>query len=327
MQVLFGASALSPFKANKLLSTLQQSIPEVSAVSARFIHFLDCSTDFDAASSNELQSLLAYGALADALPQVSLLRVVVPRPGTISPWSSKATDILTNCGLTQVSRVERGIQYELQTSGALSDDDRLKLDALIHDRMTQVVLDGTDDAEVLFHHAEPAAMSSIDILGSGITELERANKELGLALADDEIEYLYQRFSELQRNPNDVELMMFAQANSEHCRHKIFNASWTIDGEEQTNSLFGMIRNTHQQSPDNVLSAYSDNAAVMSGQSAGRFFPEPDTGIYAYHAEPIHILMKVETHNHPTAIAPYPGAATGDGCRYRQGAVGRSGEA
>jgi phosphoribosylformylglycinamidine synthase len=324
MQVLFGASALSTFKATKLLSALQQTLPEVLSISARYVHFLDCSADFDAAACDELNSLLDYGEPAGTLPKVDLRRIVVPRPGTISPWSSKATDILGNCGLNQVARVERGVLYELAVAEGLSVAAQRTLDAMLHDRMTQVVLDSEEQAEVLFQHAQPAPMKSIDILGSGKDALTQANEEMGLALAVDEIDYLYERFSELQRNPNDVELMMFAQANSEHCRHKIFNASWSIDGEEQPNSLFGMIRNTHKQSPQNVLSAYSDNAAVMGGHKAGRFFPEPDSGVYAYHSEEIHILMKVETHNHPTAIAPYPGAATGSGGEIRdEGATGK----
>ncbi len=324
MQVLFGASALSSFKATKLLTTLQQSIPEVLGIRASYVHFLDCPADFVAASSTELLSLLDYGAQSEALPSVELQRVVVPRPGTISPWSSKATDILRNCGLQQVTRVERGVVYELHLQNALATPARQLLDSLIHDRMTQSVLGSPEDADVLFRHAEPAPLRSVDILGKGIEELQQANAEMGLALAEDEIEYLFQRFSDLQRNPNDVELMMFAQANSEHCRHKIFNASWSIDGQQQANSLFGMIRNTHKQTPDNVLSAYSDNAAVMGGHVAGRFFPAPDSGVYAYHSEAIHILMKVETHNHPTAIAPHPGAATGAGGEIRdEGATGK----
>lgn len=324
MQVLFGASALSTFKAGKLLTSLQQSIPEVRAIAARYVHFLECGADFDAAGSQQLDSLLAYGAEPTSLDQPALRRVVVPRPGTISPWSSKATDILCNCGLSQVNRVERGVLYEFELSSPLSLAELSRLDALLHDRMTQVVLEDCESAAVLFQHAPPAALRSVDILAQGKQALSDANVEMGLALAEDEIDYLFQRFSELQRNPNDVELMMFAQANSEHCRHKIFNASWSIDGEQQPNSLFGMIRNTHQKTPDNVLSAYSDNAAVMAGHVAGRFFPEPDSGVYAYHAEPIHILMKVETHNHPTAIAPHPGAATGAGGEIRdEGATGR----
>ncbi|CAN0426010.1 unnamed protein product, partial [Discosporangium mesarthrocarpum] len=250
--------------------------------------------------------------------------VVVPRPGTISPWSSKATDILRNCGLAQVHRVERGVQYELVSATALAAGDLATLDQALHDRMTQTVLDGTHQAEVLFKSAQPAAMRSIDALGRGREALVAANTDMGLALAADEIDYLAERFTALGRNPNDVELMMFAQANSEHCRHKIFNASWSIDDKMQPHSLFGMIRHTHERSPDQVLSAYSDNAAVMSGHEGGRFFPAGEQQVYAYHQEPVHILMKVETHNHPTAIAPHPGAATGSGGEIRdEGATGR----
>ncbi|GAB5499685.1 MAG: phosphoribosylformylglycinamidine synthase [Pseudohongiellaceae bacterium] len=325
MQVLFGASALSEFKADKLLATLQKKFPDIQAVQARYVHFLDCAPEFDAAASEQIGLLLAYGNENPALaPLGGLLRVVVPRPGTISPWSSKATDILHNCGLTQVHRVERGLQYELVSASKLQASTLSALDLLLHDRMTQSVLDDTGQAEVLFQCAEPASLRSVDLLGQGREALAAANAELGLALADDEIDYLADRFGALGRNPNDVELMMFAQANSEHCRHKIFNASWSIDGELQPHSLFAMIRHTHAQSPDNVLSAYSDNAAVMSGHQGGRFFPNSDDQRYVYHQEPVHILMKVETHNHPTAIAPHPGAATGSGGEIRdEGATGR----
>ena len=197
-------------------------------------------------------------------------RVVVPRPGTISPWSSKATDIVHNCGLTQVERVERGIVYlvDLQTDLNLFADDTAELDSLLHDRMTQAVLNEVEEAGCLFSSAEPQSLNSIDILSAGKQALDDAVSYLGLALADDEVDYLYQSFIELNRNPNDVELMMFAQANSEHCRHKIFNASWTIDGVDQHKSLFSMIRNTHEISPAGVLSAYSDNAAVMAGHDS-----------------------------------------------------------
>lgn len=325
MQVLPGASALSTFKADKLLAHLQKSFPDLHSLQARFVHFLDCEADFDAAASTRIRQLLAYGkAYSDGAASAGLMRVVVPRPGTISPWSSKATDILRNCGLQQVRRVERGILYEFVLGSKLDGAALATLDQALHDRMTQTVLDDLDQALVLFKSAEPAPMRSVDVLGQGRAALLAANSEMGLALADDEIDYLADRFASLGRNPNDVELMMFAQANSEHCRHKIFNASWTIDGEQQPHSLFEMIRHTYERSPANVLSAYADNAAVMTGHESGRFFPDGDQGIYRYHREPVHILMKVETHNHPTAIAPYPGAATGSGGEIRdEGATGR----
>jgi phosphoribosylformylglycinamidine synthase len=333
MQAMFGAVALSAFKNSKLLHTLQAKIPPVKAVHAQFVHFVNFKTDLSVDQLGVLQSLLSYGDSTDIIVggRVSIApskvqRVVVPRPGTISPWSSKATDIVHNCGLTQVERVERGIVYlvDLQTDLNLNADDTAELDSLLHDRMTQAVLNEVEEAGCLFSSAEPQSLNSIDILSAGKQALNDANTTLGLALADDEVDYLYQSFIELNRNPNDVELMMFAQANSEHCRHKIFNASWAIDGVDQPKSLFSMIKNTHEISPAGVLSAYSDNAAVMTGHDSHRFFPEFESKEYSYHAEPIHILMKVETHNHPTAIAPFPGASTGSGGEIRdEGATGK----
>ncbi len=318
MQVLYGGTALSPFKTANLLSELQAVSPALGSVSARFVHFLE----FDKLTQIERQTLdvlLRYGAAwvndASAGP-VSCL--VVPRPGTISPWSSKATDILRNCGLAHLGRIERGIVYyfdaELFSPG---------WEPLIHDRMTQAILPDTEDAACLFEHREPRPMASIDVLRGGRDSLLRANRDMALALAPDEIDYLYENFRALDRNPTDVELMMFAQANSEHCRHKIFNAAWTIDGERKEHSLFDMIRHTYRTSPAGVLSAYKDNAAVMEGHEAERFFPDPNTHGYGYSREAVHILMKVETHNHPTAIAPFPGASTGSGGEIRdEGATG-----
>lgn len=328
MQVMFGAAALSAFKSSKLLVSLQAKLPQVKAFSAQFVHFLDCTAQLSKHDLEVVHALLHYGAgfrpegaAADSGEQ--LTRVVVPRPGTISPWSSKASDILHNCGLSMVDRVERGTLFSVTVDRALSASELAVLDELLHDRMTQAILGDVEQATCLFRHAEPQAMVSVDVLGKGKTALIEANSELGLALAEDEIDYLQQQFTDLGRNPNDIELMMFAQANSEHCRHKIFNADWTIDGERQEHSLFGMIRNTHQKSPDGVLSAYSDNAAVMKGHDSVRFFPNPESKQYGYNEEPVHILMKVETHNHPTAIAPFPGASTGSGGEIRdEGATG-----
>ena len=328
MQVMFGAAALSAFKTSKLLVSLQAQIPAIVAVSAQFVHLLDQSSDLDTHSTEILQSLLHYGSpyagVGDSGNAFQFERIVIPRPGTISPWSSKATDIVLNCGLQQVSRVERVTVYTVHLSALLNPAEKTLLDELLHDRMTQVVIDRLDSAQILFQHAQPQPVNAVTIVQDGKAALHAANKSMGLALAEDEIDYLYQRFTELGRNPNDIELMMFAQANSEHCRHKIFNASWSIDGKQQPHSLFGMIRNTHKQSPRNVLSAYSDNAAVMRGHTADRFFPDSDSRQYGYMHEPVHILMKVETHNHPTAIAPFPGAATGSGGEIRdEGATGR----
>ncbi|MDX1492312.1 MAG: phosphoribosylformylglycinamidine synthase [Pseudohongiellaceae bacterium] len=328
MLVLPGVSALSPFRKAKLLSTLQTQIPAVRDLSARYIHFAECSQDLPPEEMSALETLLDYGTaeqiVSSQAPASATLRVVVPRVGTISPWSTKATDIVEHCGLSKVVRIERGVAYYLEVDGDVSPSDLKQIDACIHDRMTQGVLGSFEEAEKLFQHAEPRPLTSVPILERGKEALVQANDDMGLALASDEIDYLFDSFNHLNRNPNDVELMMFAQANSEHCRHKIFNASWEVDGEAQEKSLFGMIRNTHETSPAGVLSAYKDNAAVMTGSFAPRFFPEPDSKAYEYSEEAIHILMKVETHNHPTAIAPFPGAATGNGGEIRdEGATGR----
>lgn len=247
---------------------------------------------------------------------------VMPRAGTISPWASKATDIARRCGFDAVQRVERVIAY--QFSSGLDVPSRDKVAALLHDRMVESVVTGTDAFDSLFIRGHPRPGAPVDLLDRGRTALEQANSALGLALTDDEIDYLLTGYRELGRNPSDTELMMFAQANSEHCRHKIFNASWIIDGDAQAHSLFDMIRHTHAEAPEGVLSAYSDNAAVVSGHTAGRLAPDSIRGEYRYRSAPVHLLMKVETHNHPTAIAPFPGAGTGVGGEIRdEGAVGR----
>jgi len=324
MLTLPGASALSAFTRHKLLSNLQLINSDLNSVHARFVHFADTSTELEASDLLLLDRLLQYGPAADRNPEVklanSLCVLVVPRPGTISPWSSKATDIARNCGLKKILRLERGIQFYLTGAGR---EDLPALLPLLHDRMTQSVLFTMEDAQSLFNKAAPRTLQSVDVMATGEDAIRAANKALGLALADDEIAYLTDSFTELGRNPNDIELMMFAQANSEHCRHKIFNASWSLGDDVQENSLFGMIRNTYKMNSEGVLSAYKDNAAVFEGYAAGRFFPEPDSRVYAFHQEPIHILIKVETHNHPTAIAPYPGASTGAGGEIRdEGATG-----
>ena len=327
MQAMFGATALSAFKSTNLLRSLRTSLPSVESLSAQFVHFVDCEADFVAAESSEMISLLEYGPKPSGVSKEkslgSSIRLVIPRPGTISPWSSKATDILHNCGLTQVCRIERGTLFRINTKNLLDERDMHLLDSFLHDRMTQIVLNDIESAAILFDSADPTPMQSVDILAQGKSALLKANVAMGLALADEEIDYLFDRFGELERNPTDIELMMFAQANSEHCRHKIFNASWNIDGKQQDKSLFAMIRNTHRQSPSGVLSAYTDNAAVINGHYGERFFPAPESKQYTFTPEAIHILMKVETHNHPTAIAPFPGASTGSGGEIRdEGATG-----
>ena len=321
MLTLRGAPALSDFRLRKLTTQLAGELGRDLGINAVFLHFVDIEGELDAGAREVLERLLDYGPAHGDSNDAGRLFLVVPRPGTISPWSSKATDIAHNCGLTQIRRIERGVAYRV--TGALSDAEVSAVAARLHDRMTQIVLDATDKAECLFDHASPKPFVSVDVLGGGRAALAAANAELGLALSDDEIDYLVESFTALGRNPSDVELMMFAQANSEHCRHKIFNASWAIDGVHKPNSLFAMIRNTAERSPHNVLSAYRDNAAVIRGGDGYRFYPDAHSGVYGRHDEAIHILMKVETHNHPTAISPDPGAATGVGGEIRdEGATG-----
>ncbi|MBG0843525.1 phosphoribosylformylglycinamidine synthase [Pseudomonas chengduensis] len=322
MLILRGAPALSAFRHGKLLEQLTSKVPAVTGLYAEFAHFADVTGVLNADEEQVLARLLKYGPSVPVQEPSGKLFLTIPRFGTISPWSSKASDIARNCGLAKVQRLERGIAYYV--SGELSEADSAAVAALLHDRMTQLVLSALEDAAALFSHAEPKPLTAVDVLGGGRAALEQANQDLGLALAEDEIDYLVKSFNDLGRNPHDIELMMFAQANSEHCRHKIFNASWDIDGESQDKSLFGMIKNTYQMHSEGVLSAYKDNASVIEGFTAGRFFPNPDTREYGASVEPVHILMKVETHNHPTAIAPFPGASTGSGGEIRdEGATGR----
>lgn len=322
---LRGAPALSDFRVQKLLAQCAELALPVTDVYAEFAHFAKLNTALATNEASVLQQLLTYGpTIEEHEPQGQFL-LVTPRPGTISPWSSKATDIAHNCGLTQVDRLERGLAYYITLSdgASLTVEQKTQLTSLLHDRMMESVFTDFSDAEQLFASSEPGKLTAIDIENGGKNALVQANIELGLALATDEVSYLFENFTKLGRNPHDIELYMFAQANSEHCRHKIFNADWTIDGEKQPKSLFKMIRNTHEINPDFVLSAYKDNAAVMVGNKGGRFFPNPQTNVYGYSHEDIQILMKVETHNHPTAISPYPGAATGSGGEIRdEGATG-----
>ncbi|WP_145599750.1 phosphoribosylformylglycinamidine synthase [Yersinia frederiksenii] len=323
MEILRGSPALSAFRITKLLSRCQDANLPVDDIYAEYVHFADVSAPLSADEHARLQRLLQYGpSLPEHAPQGRLL-LVTPRPGTISPWSSKATDIAHNCALPQVLRLERGLAFYIQ-SPALNDSQWQQLSALLHDRMMETVFTDLQQAEQLFSHHQPAPVQRVDILAQGRSALEQANAKLGLALAPDEIDYLLAAFTGLGRNPTDIELYMFAQANSEHCRHKIFNADWIIDGVAQPKTLFKMIKNTFEHTPDYVLSAYKDNAAVMEGSQVGRFFAAPENGVYGYHQEAAHILMKVETHNHPTAISPWPGAATGSGGEIRdEGATGR----
>ncbi len=321
-----GTPALSEFRQQKLFQELRVKLTALQDVYAEYIHFAQLSEQLSSAEEERLQQVLHYGP-GNATREVSGIQyLVVPRVGTISPWSTKATDIARHCGLEKVLRLERGTRWVFQfaESASLSEADNTLLLSTIHDRMTESVLDGPEDAAVLFDKEEPAPLTVIDVLKGGRESLDRANTELGLAMSDDEIEYLVENYQALDRNPTDIELMMFAQANSEHCRHKIFNADWIIDRKQKQKSLFGMIRNTHDQQPVGTVVAYSDNSSIIEGADFGRFFPDPYSRKYEYHEEETHILMKVETHNHPTAISPFPGAATGSGGEIRdEGATGR----
>jgi phosphoribosylformylglycinamidine synthase len=317
-----GGTALSKFRLDKLNGSLQSARPGLSVVAAQHWHFVEVGRDPTAEERQTLERLLRYGPAAPPAAHLGgRMFLVTPRLGTISPWSSKATDIARQCGLEGlVRRVERGTAFHLEgAAGELA-----AALPFLHDRMTEAVLPALDDAELLFRHIAPKPLAVIDILARGRAALEQANAAMGLALSLDELDYLLAHFTGLRRNPTDVELTMFAQANSEHCRHKIFNASWVVDGQAMPQSLFQMIRETEKASPWGTVSAYSDNAAVMEGRIVRRFMVEPGTGRYVYQDDRTHTLMKVETHNHPTAISPFPGAATGSGGEIRdEGATGR----
>lgn len=332
MLILPGSNALSAFRTQGLLSQLQAIDASIASIKGRFLHFIDSTAELGQDETGRLNALLNYGEpFSGDAPGDRF--VVIPRFGTISPWSSKATDIARNCGMAQIRRIERGVSYHItMKSGLFSPAKMLSgasveaVDALLHDRMTEMVLRSADHASGLFRELASNSLETIDLLVGGKQALENANTELGLALSDDEIDYLLNAFNQLKRNPTDVELMMFAQANSEHCRHKIFNADWTIDGEKQEKSLFAMIRNTHQLHPRGTVVAYSDNSSVIEGATVSRFYPRgaAEGNVYAASEELTHILMKVETHNHPTAISPFPGASTGAGGELRdEGATGR----
>ncbi|GAB2473183.1 phosphoribosylformylglycinamidine synthase [Comamonas humi] len=331
-----GGNALSAFRAQQLQTALAAIHPKITGIAARFVHLVATQTEPAAAGRERLQALLTYGD-PYAGPEDGVALFVTPRLGTISPWASKATDIARNCGL-EVFRVERITEYRISLKSGLlggtpelSAEQTAQIAALLHDRMTESVFATQAEAEQLFSTLQAQPMEFVDVLGGGRAALETANKQWGLALADDEIEYLVDAFKGLKRNPTDVELMMFAQANSEHCRHKIFNANFTIDGVAQEKSLFGMIRNTEQLSPQHTVVAYADNASIMEGHAVERFVAKFDSKAGAASAPSYqktsatnHVLMKVETHNHPTAISPFPGASTGAGGEIRdEGATGR----
>ncbi|WP_301670199.1 phosphoribosylformylglycinamidine synthase [Neisseria benedictiae] len=322
---LRGVTALSDFRVEKLLQKAAAlGLPEVK-LSSEFWYFVGSEKALDAATVEKLQALLAAQSVKET-PEAREglhLFLVTPRLGTISPWASKATNIAENCGLAGIERIERGMAVWLE--GALTDEQKQQWAALLHDRMTESVLPDFQTASKLFHHLESETFSTVDVLGGGKEALVKANTEMGLALSADEIDYLVENYQALNRNPSDVELMMFAQANSEHCRHKIFNADFVLNGEKQPKSLFGMIRDTHNAHPEGTVVAYKDNSSVIEGTKIERFYPNAaENQGYRFHEEDTHIIMKVETHNHPTAIAPFAGAATGAGGEIRdEGATGK----
>jgi phosphoribosylformylglycinamidine synthase len=312
-----GANALHAFRLDKLNARLREAVPPASVLGARFHHFIEAERELSRDERGVLDRLLAYGEAAIDPRGVGNVVLVVPRIGTISPWSSKATDIAHSCGLSVLRRIERGVAYNV-TGGSLE-----QVAAYLHDRMTESVLASLDQARELFRHVAPKPLATIALRARGRVAMEEANAALGLALAPDEIDYLLAYYVGLGRDPTDVEVTMFAQANSEHCRHKIFNSRWIVDGSAKERSLFQMIRTTHAANPQGTVVAYADNAAIMEGRTIERFFVGAD-GRYAYSTDATHTLMKVETHNHPTAISPFPGAATGSGGEIRdEGATGR----
>ncbi len=322
MLQLPGPMAETAFRLRRLSVQLAAHCPAVRGVAVRYVHFAHTERDLSNAERAILDALLTYGNKAE-LANGGRELIVVPRLGTISPWASKATDIARICGLP-IHRLERGRLYSLDLTAPLSPEELQSLLPLVHDRMTESALSDPVTEALLFAGHSPPPLRHIGLLREGAKALADANTELGLALSDDEVQYLADQFEALQRDPTDVELMMFAQANSEHCRHKVFNADWIIDGKPADRSLFEMIKNTHAHAPEGVLSAYTDNAAVVAGSEAAWFFADPRTHIYGYSDEPAHLVLKVETHNHPTAISPFPGAATGSGGEIRdEGATGR----
>lgn len=320
-----GGSALSDFRATALLRRLREVVPCIEGVTARYLHLVASTAELDEATAGRVRELLTYGepAVEDTSGSAAVV-LVAPRLGTISPWASKATDIAHNCGLA-VERVERVTEYRLATAEPLTDEQWLACAAVLHDRMTQSVLVSADDLAGLFAEREGAALERVDIAGRGREALVEANAAWGLALSEDEVDYLVEAFTRLERNPTDVELMMFAQANSEHCRHKIFNADFVVDGQAQEKSLFGMIRHTEAVAGEGTVVAYKDNASIMTGGRITRWLPEqPGASRYTEREDEVHVLMKVETHNHPSAISPFPGASTGAGGEIRdEGATGR----
>ena len=318
-----GPVALSGFRQQKLLADLRDVWLALTTSRPCYCYFIDVACQPETAALDRLRDLLLDDEPVAEIAAAAQQLIVVPRAGTISPWSSKATDIAIACGLDWVRRIERGISYSITAAQALDASALQRARHLLLDRMTDDLLNDPEQAAALFSSQAAARVAVIPLARAGRPALEQANSELGLALSDDEIDYLVDNYARLRRDPTDAELMMFAQANSEHCRHKIFNAEWIIDGAARTEQLFAMIRSTTAAAPVGVISAYSDNAAVIAGSRGQRMLADARTREYRYSAEDIHILMKVETHNHPTAISPFPGAATGNGGEIRdEGATG-----
>ncbi|KEY90770.1 phosphoribosylformylglycinamidine synthase [Candidatus Photodesmus katoptron] len=324
MRIFRGSSVFSKFRISKIMKLCHVSNVPVSDIYAEFVHFVNLVSDLNSDEIEKLKKLLKYGSNVRQESPNGFLILVTPRLGTISSWSSKSTDIAKNCGLSKILRLERGIAYYLKSSSKFTKVQMSTLVGILHDPMMESVFHNFKSASALFKILNPSPIISVDIFSNGRFEIEKLNSTLGLALSNLEIDYLLEVFiNKLKRNPTDIELMMFAQVNSEHCRHKIFNSTWIIDGIRQEKTPFQMIQNTFKMTPDYILSAYEDNSAVMEGSEVGRFFPYVRTHHYGYNQEKVHILMKVETHNHPTAISPWPGAATGSGGEIRdEGATG-----
>ncbi len=324
---LRGSQAYSDFRLQKLLDAVRTEFPQVQSIDSEYQHLVKLKASDDSLNDqelNDLQRLLSYGPSMQEVEHVGQRVYVLPRFGTISPWSTKASDIVAHCNIDKVARVERGIAFYITAQPELSSDELLNVAKFMHDPMTESVITDLDDAAQLFTEELPKPLLEVPLLQEGASALEQANETLGLALSGDEIEYLVTQYQDLEKNPTDVELMMFAQVNSEHCRHKIFNADWIVDGVEKEHSLFRMIRETHMRNAKGTIVAYSDNSSVLAGSKEKRFFPNPLSKEYQSVDEDIHILCKVETHNHPTAISPFPGAATGSGGEIRdEGATGR----
>lgn len=320
---LGGEAALSPFRIDKIRhKSLRLQLDNDIEITCEYRYFVAISSILSKQDHHKLLQLLHAHEISNTMANGTQI-LIIPRLGTISPWSSKATDIAHNCGINNIERIERGLLYTF--SRKLNQQEQLDWASLLHDRMIESVLYTIHEAKQLFEHIAPQTFSSIDILNEGKSALDKANLHMGLALSTDEIDYLIDNYHELQRNPTDVELMMFAQANSEHCRHKIFNADFVIDDQPMPKSLFGLIRDTHHAHPQGTLVAYKDNSSIISGANVERFYPRSnEQHKYSFNLEKTHILMKVETHNHPTAIAPFAGAATGAGGEIRdEGATGK----